>query len=202
MDTIQKLMRMFIKFPGIGPRQAERFVYFLLSSPQSYRQELMRLIGTLKDDTKVCVSCFRFHSNRADICSVCGNANRNKELLMLVQKDVDLDNIERTKDYDGYYFVIGGTVPILDKNPSTLIREKELIETVEKRAKDGLKEVIFAFSVNPDGENTAEYVRKVLEPLLKKSDIKISTLGRGLSTGLELEYSDPETIKNALKNRV
>lgn len=202
MNTIQKLTELFTRFPGIGPRQAGRFVYFLLSSSPSYRSELVRLINTLKDETKVCTSCSRFHSNSAGVCSICGDKNRDNSLLMLVEKDVDLDNIERAKDYHGHYFVIGGRVPILDKNPSTSIREKELKETIEKRVQEGLKEIILAFSVNPEGENTTQYVQKVLEPLVTKFKLKTSSLGRGLSTGSELEYSDSETIKNALKNRV
>ena len=121
---------------------------------------------------------------------------------MLVEKDVDLDNIERTKDYHGYYFVIGGKVPILDKNPGISIREKELKSVLEIRVNEGLKEIILAFSVNPEGENTTQYVQKSIKPIIEKHNLKISTLGRGLSTGSELEYSDSETIKNALKNRI
>jgi recombination protein RecR len=201
MNSIQKLTELFTRFPGIGPRQAGRFVYFLLASSHSYRGELIRLIGSLKDETKTCTSCNRFHSNHADICSACADKNRDKTLLMLVEKDVDLDNIERAKGYLGHYFVIGGKIPILDKNPSESIKEKELKEALEKRAKDGLKEVILAFSVNPEGENTTSYVQKAIEPLVSKHNLKVSTLGRGLSTGSELEYSDSETIKSALENR-
>ena len=202
MNTIQKLTELFTRFPGIGPRQAGRFVYFLLSSSYSYRSELIRLIGALKDETKICTSCSRFHSDRPEICTICSDKNRDNSLLMLVEKDVDLDNIERTKDYHGYYFVIGGRVPILDKDPSASIKEKELKEALEKRAQEGLKEVILAFSVNPEGENTTQHIQKVLEPFITKHNLKTSTLGRGLSTGSELEYSDSETIKNALKNRM
>jgi len=202
MNAIQKLTELFARFPGIGPRQAARFVYFLLSSSNSYRSELIRLIGTLKDETKVCSSCSRFHSDHAEACLICSDKNRDNSILMLVEKDIDLDNIERTKDYHGHYFVIGGRVPILDKNPSSSIKEKELKEALERRTKEGLKEIILAFSVNPEGENTTQYVQKVLEPFVNKYELKTSTLGRGLSTGSELEYSDSETIKNALKSRV
>lgn len=202
MNAIQKLTEMFARFPGIGPRQAARFVYFLLSSSYSYRSELIRLIGSLKDETKICSSCYRFHSHNSETCLTCDDKKRDNSLLMLVEKDVDLDNIERTKDYKGHYFVIGGRVPILDKNPSASIKEKELKEAIEKRAGDGLEEVILAFSVNPDGENTTQYIQKALEPFVEKHNLKISVLGRGLSTGSELEYSDSETIKNALKNRI
>ncbi len=202
MNTIHKLTELFTRFPGIGPRQAGRFVYFLLSSSHSYRSELIRLISTLKDETKICTLCSRFHSNHTEICSICADKNRDNTLLMLVEKDVDLDNIERARDYNGYYFVIGGRVPILDKEPSNTIREKELKKILEGRAKEGLKEIILAFSVNPEGENTTQYIQKAIESIIKKHNLKISTLGRGLSTGSELEYSDSETIKNALKNRM
>lgn len=132
---------------------------------------------------------------------MCADKARDTSLLLIVEKDVDLDNIERAKNYNGLYFVIGGTVPILEKNPSTLIREKELKNIILKRAEEGLKEIIFALSVNPEGEHTTQYLQKELASLLGKHKIKTSTLGRGLSTGSELEYSDTETIKNALLNR-
>lgn len=201
MNTIQKLTELFTRFPGIGPRQASRFVYFLLSSSQSYRSELVRLISSIKDETKICNFCCRFHSNHLEICVICIDKNRDETTLMLIEKDVDLDNIEKTKGYSGYYFVIGGTVPILDKNPNTSVRVEELEKIITKRAKEGLKEIILAFAVNPEGENTGQYIQKILEPIVVKEKIKITTLGRGLSTGSELEYSDSETIKSALKNR-
>ncbi|MCW9054782.1 MAG: toprim domain-containing protein [Candidatus Pacebacteria bacterium] len=201
MNTIHKLTQLFTRFPGIGPRQAGRFVYFLLASPQSYRNELVELIRTLKEETKVCPSCMRFHSGQGELCTVCADSSRDASSLMLVEKDVDLDNIERTGSYTGRYFVIGGTVPILDKTPERSIREKELLEVVKERTGEGLKEIILAFSVNAEGENTVNHVRRLLTPLLQQHKIRLSTLGRGLSTGSELEYSDSETIKSALKNR-
>jgi recombination protein RecR len=98
--------------------------------------------------------------------------------------------------------VLGGTVPILEKEPERKVRSRELLKTVEKRAKEeGLKEVILAISFNSEGENTAQYIKDILSPLCEKYSLKITLLGRGLSTGTELEYSDSETIKNALKNR-
>lgn len=201
MNSIQKLTEFFTKFPGIGPRQANRFVYFLLSSPQSYRSELIRLVESIKDDTKMCSSCYRFHSDHMDICALCTDKNREASTIMIVEKDVDLDNIERAKDYSGHYFVLGGIIPILDKNPYASVRIKELEDVITKRTKEGLSEIILAFSVNAEGENTTQHIQKILKALLTKHNIKISTLGRGLSTGSELEYSDSETIKSALKNR-
>ena len=100
------------------------------------------------------------------------------------------------------YFILGGLIPIVTKDTPTFVRTKELVRTVEERVKkDGLKEVIIALSLNPQGENTDTHLREILSPLQKTYNFNIVSLGRGLSTGTELEYSDSETIKNALKNR-
>jgi recombinational DNA repair protein RecR len=120
---------------------------------------------------------------------------------MIVSHDVDFENIEKTHFYNGYYFILGGTIPILEKNPEKRIRQKELIENIEKKISNGLSEIILALSYNPEGENTLTYLEQILKPITDKNNIKISTLGRGLSTGTELEYSDSDTIKNALRNR-
>jgi recombination protein RecR len=120
---------------------------------------------------------------------------------MIVSRDIDLDNIEKGHVFSGKYFVLGGLIPILDKFPEKRIRLKELLAIVEKHATKGLKEIILGLDANSEGEYTSDYVKKELSPIAEKYGIKISELGRGLSTGTELEYSDPETIKNALKNR-
>ena len=93
-------------------------------------------------------------------------------------------------------------MPILEKTPDERIRSKKLLERVEADAQEkSLTEIILALSLTTEGENTMEYLAKLLEPLAKKYALKLSTLGRGLSTGTELEYSDADTIKNALSSR-
>ena len=198
MDDTQKLIELFKEFPGIGPRQAKRFVYFLLNRNPAYANDLVRLISEVRSTVHVCDTCFRFFPHtRSTTCPTCMDANRDKASLMLVSGDVDYENIEKTGLYNGYYFILGGTVPILEKNPEKRIRQKDLLEIVKEKTKDELTEIIIALSYNPEGENTLTYLKEILSPF----KVKISTLGRGLSTGTELEYSDSETIKNALKNR-
>jgi recombination protein RecR len=219
MDSTQKLIELFKEFPGIGPRQAKRFVYFLLTRNNGYATELTKLISEIKSNVAVCPSCYRFftlnparsgvgRSASADLaengsksinCHVCSDDTRDQSVLMIVSHDIDFENVEKTKFFNGYYFILGGTVPILEKNPEKRIRQKELLEVIDK--KNGLKEIIIALNYNPEGENTLVYLKQILKPLTDKRNIKISTLGRGLSTGTELEYSDSDTIKNALKNR-
>ncbi|MEI6843041.1 MAG: toprim domain-containing protein [bacterium] len=204
MNNTEKLIELFKEFPGIGPRQAKRFVYFLLTRNNGYSTELAKLISEVKSHVAICDSCFRFftkNGSKSDTCSVCRDENRDKTFLMIVSHDIDFENIEKTKFFNGYYFILGGTVPILEKNPENKIRQKELLEIVQKKIDGGLKEIIIALNYNPEGENTLTYIHNLLRPIGLTHTIKISTLGRGLSTGTELEYSDSDTIKNALKNR-
>lgn len=202
MDSTQKLIELFKEFPGIGPRQAKRFVYFLLNRNSSYVNDLSKLITDVRSTVHTCNQCFRFfQNNKSNVCPTCASSSRNKKYLMVVSHDVDFENIEKAKSYEGYYFILGGTVPILDKNPEKRIRQNELIKIINEKIKDGLSEIIIALNYNPEGENTLSYLREILLPITERLGIKISTLGRGLSTGTELEYSDTETIKNALKNR-
>lgn len=203
MNTITKLAEYFAKFPGIGPRQSKRFVFFLLRQDERFLNDLADALKALKRGVVLCPSCYRFfskHDHTLAECSLCGDANRDAEKLMIVEKDVDLENVERIGIYRGYYFVLGGTLSLIARR-SDSIRTKELSRIIEIRARSGLKEVIMATSASPDGEHTADAVRQLLSPLSKEYGFSVSMLGRGLSTGLELEYSDSETIKSALKNR-
>ena len=121
---------------------------------------------------------------------------------MIVSHDVDLEHIEKSGLYKGLYFVLGGVVPILAPNPEERIRSRELLALVKSRAEKGvLKEIILAMNITPEGENTEQHLAKILTPLATAHNIKISHLGRGISTGTEIEYSDKETLKNALQNR-
>jgi len=204
MNAVDKLAELFKEFPGIGPRQAKRFVYYLLSRNGGYLEHFSKSVLELKREIKNCPSCFRFFPNDAahsPLCSICRDTTRDGTCLMIVARDVDFEAIEKSHSYLGYYFILGGTVPILEKEPDKKIRAKELLALTKKRGADGLKEIIVATSVNPEGENTFEYVEKLLSPVTRQFGIKFSGLGRGLSTGTELEYSDSDTIKNALKNR-
>jgi recombination protein RecR len=203
MNAINRLAALFNEFPGIGPRQAKRLVYFLLTKNPRFHAELAEALTSLSKSVSICPSCYRyFTKNGGALCSICSDVSRTDRTLMLVEKDVDLENIERSKIYDGKYFVLGGTISALDKNPEERTHLRELAKVVEERGKSGiLKEIIFAFSANADGEETGEYVNGILAESVKAHAIAISIFGRGLSTGSELEYADSETIKNAFTNR-
>jgi len=202
-NPIEKLSQYFKEFPGIGERQAKRFVYFLLHKNPNYVKELGDSILILKNLIHQCPSCFLFfEGDRDELCEVCKNPKTDKTSLLIIEKDADYENIKKSKNYSGMYFILGGLVPIVTKETPNFIRIKELILAISNKSiNDNLKEVIIALSLNPQGEHTDMYLREKISPLQEKYKFKIVSLGRGLSTGTELEYSDSETIKNALKNR-
>src|SRR3989344_2017436 len=201
MNAADKLVESFSKFPGIGPRQSKRFVYFLLTRNQQFVEELATLLLELRKERAICSSCARFFvspPSKSLLCEICRSERRTSDTLVVVEKDVDLENVERSGAFKGKYFVLGGTIPLLEKEPGNKIRLKQLLRTIGERSKEGLKEIILALSATPEGENTEFHLRQELDAITKRGDIKLSVLGRGLSTGAELEYLDPDTIKNAL----
>ncbi len=201
MDPISHLKDLFLKFPGIGPRQAERFVYYLLHTNHSYKNELAKAIAELKNNTKKCTNCERLFvsSNSPDLCNICKDISRDKQFLLIVEKETDIDKIEAGNIYTGLYFISMGTVSPLndsDRHQRFLQRIKGKIDSSDK-----LKEIILAFSATFDGEYTANFLKEELKELCDKRNIKISMLGRGLSTGSEIEYADPDTLRYAIQNR-
>lgn len=202
MDTIDKLAEIFKEFPGIGERQAKRFVYFLMSKNGEYSGNLSRLISELKKEIAQCKECFKFYllnKGRNSLCEICSNTSLDEEIIMVVEKDSDLESVRKSRVYQGKYFVLGGLVPVIEKSTKSYVRINELVDKI--RRSGHLREVILAFSLSPIGDHTDFYVRNQIKEIAERNNIKISSLGRGLSTGTELEYSDNETLKNALRNR-
>ena len=201
MNQIEILAQLFKEFPGIGERQARRFVYFLLHKNPLYVNDLGEAILKIKSEIRQCPSCYLFfQSERSILCETCANPKTDHTSLLIIEKDADYESIKKSKNYGGMYFILGGLIPIVTKDTPNFVRVNELMRVIENRFKnEGLKEIIIALSLNPQGENTDTYIRELLNEYDGK--IKISSLGRGLSTGSELEYADSETIKNALRNR-
>jgi len=210
--SIQKLIDKFSKFPTVGPRTAARFVFYLLKIPSNEITELISSISNLKQSIKICSFCFSpFEDNDADIslCQICRNPSRDKTLLLIVEKEIDLGTIEKTKRYKGLYFILGGTVSTLKKEDLRSIRTEELKERIINPENFGIskaefEEIIIAINPTAEGEATSLYLERLLKPL-NLSDgrqlKKITRLGRGLPVGGELEYADEETLSSALESR-
>lgn len=203
MDQIENLAEKFKEFPGIGARQAKRFVYFLLHKNPSFVKSLGDEILKLKNSITQCPSCYIFfQKSENDLCDVCRNEKTDRSYLLIVEKDADYESIKKSKTYDGMYFVLGALVPIVTKDTLRFVRIDELVSTIAERIKsEGLKEVIIAMTLSPQGDYTDTYIREQISKIFGIEKVKITSLGRGLSTGSELEYADSDTIKNAIKNR-
>lgn len=194
MSAIERLAALFERFPGIGPRQAMRFVMFLLRSSPATRREIADALLELGKNVRRCAHCFRFHDAATPLCALC--AQTRDPMLMLVAHDTDIAAIERSGTYRGYYFVLGGLRTLGGTPPD--LHERELVARLKKNPE--ITEVIIALPAQPDGDMTAHHVRGILTEAFS-THIKITTLGRGLSTGSEIEYADPDTIRNALLGR-
>lgn len=201
MDSIERLTDLFGRFPGIGPRQAQRFVQFLLRASPALRRELAEAVKALGASVHQCPECMRFHAREEKICDLCANPARDPALLAVVAGDADLFAFERSGTYRGRYFVLGGTISLTSESTDRL-RIRALLDSLPSRTQ--LQEIILAFPANPEGDITANRLQEDLRRACdqaERSEIKITALGRGLSTGSELEYADPETIRNAFDSR-
>lgn len=196
------MKELFRSFPGIGPKQAERFAFFILKKDQGFVERLLEAVKEGRSEAKICEKCFRLFESKkvggSAECPTCLDKNRDTSSLMVVAKEQDFESVEKSGAFNGLYFLLGDFVPILDKEPEKRVRIAELRRRLEK---NGIKEVVLAFGANVLGENTEDYVRKSITDIARGKEIKISALGKGLSTGAEIEYSDADTIKNSLNNR-
>jgi recombination protein RecR len=192
--TIQKLIEIFSKFPTVGQRTATRFVFYLIKRDKKEIEELSRAILDLKEKVKFCKNCFKPFEGEREVCEICSDKTRDRSLLCVVEKETDLEAIEKTKKYKGLYFVLGGPVSAIKKEELKKLRIKELEERVRDKK---IREIIIATSLTTEGEALALF----LERKLKNSGKKITRLGRGLPTGGELEYADEETLGAAFESR-
>jgi len=208
--TIQKLIALFSKFPTVGPRTAARFVFYLMGLSKEEVNDLLKEIANLKKNVKLCSFCFNpfepsvalAKEGETNLCEICQNPTRDKTLICVLEKETDLISIEKTKKYNGLYFILGGTVSTLKKEEIKKLRVEKLIERIKNPEKFGIlnakfQEIILATNQTTEGEATALYLERILKPL----NLKISRLARGLPVGAELEYADEETLKSALEGR-
>lgn len=204
-EPIQNLIDIFIRFPGIGPKQAARFAFFLLKKDENEIENLSNAVKNLKSKVRFCSQCFRsMEKNYIDLCSICSDKKRDPNIIMVIEKESDLFNMERTGGFNGVYHLLGGVILPLNPDSSKNLHLKELFEKVKSLLGSGEKNVEVVLATNPttDGDTTALYIDRILEPLKNHyPNLKISRLGRGLSLGSELEYADEATIKHALTNR-
>ncbi len=191
---IQRLIEAFSRFPGVGPKTAERFVFYLLKQSKQELDNLSSIIKNLKTEIKFCPNCFNFSLN--NFCSICADPKRDRTTICVVAEAQDLEALERVNTYYGVYHLLGGTLNALEGITPKKLRIKELVERIEKTS-PSIQEIILALNPDLEGETTVLYLTKLLKPF----KIKITRLARGLPTGSDLEYADEITLSNALEGR-
>lgn len=194
-ELLDKAVDLFKRFPGIGQRQAERFARFITRSDGIYVRQLADVVIALHAASKQCPQCFIRHQCSNDRCDHC--LLGHTDTLIVVEKDVDVAVLAVSigTSVQGYYFVLGGLIPIANSDEMS-VRMPQLLQSIETHIPS---EIIIALSAHPDADHTARYLTNTLQQHFPS--VTITTLGRGLSSGSELEYSDPETLQNAFTHR-
>lgn len=191
---IQSLIDYFARFPGIGEKSAQRFVFFLLRQPAADLIKLAKLIMNLPDVISVCLQCHNY-SDRVP-CSLCATPSRDQSTICVVAASHNVAAIERTQEYRGVYHVLHGTLNILEGVTPDKLKIRELVTRVKDTNRQ-IREVILAFNPDLEGESTMLYLSKIL----RSYPVKVTRLAQGLPRGADIEYADDITLSDALRSR-
>ncbi|MFA7300861.1 MAG: recombination mediator RecR [Candidatus Shapirobacteria bacterium] len=188
---LNNLVEFLQRLPGVGPKSALRMAFYLLQTPDSFNNELSKTIGDLKRNVFVCYECFSV--SEGEICEVCQDKNRNKQLICVVERADDVQVVENLGGFKGVYHVLGGAINPLNHIGPEDLRILELFERVKKNE---VLEVIVATNLSLEGEATALYIKSKLN-----KDVKVTRIGSGLPMGADLGYADMATLQRAMDGR-
>ena len=188
---LSKLIWHFEKFPGIGPRTAQRLALFILKQPESMIREFAKALLDARSNVGHCKKCFNLTSEEE--CEICRNTERNQKIICVVAETKDLLALERSREFKGVYHVIGGVISPMDSIGPDLLEIRSLVERVSKSE---IEEIILALTPSVEGDTTALYIGKLLTPFTK-----VTRIAYGLPMGSELEYVDEVTLARALEGR-
>jgi recombination protein RecR len=189
---VARLIEAFHKLPGIGPKSAQRLTYYLLRASEAEARTLAQAIIDLKERTTLCSVCQNV--TELDPCAVCTDTQRDRSTICVVEDPLDILAIERTRGFGGLYHVLHGVLSPMDGiGPDDL----KLDELVARLRNGSVREVIMATNPNLEGEATAMYVSRLLQPM----GVRVTRLARGLPAGADLEYADDVTLARALEYR-
>ena len=191
---IQDLLAAFERLPGIGPKTAARLTFYLLRAPEEVAGQLAVALANLKSGTELCPLCFNFTLSGQGPCQVCADPRRDERVLCVVEDPMDVLILEQTGGFQGRYHVLHGVLsPIEGIGPEDL----KISPLLERLRQGTVSEVILATNPSMEGDATALYLRQKILPL----GVRVTRLARGLPSGSDLEYADPNTILRALAGR-
>ena len=190
--SLARVIDELVRLPGVGPKTAQRFALHLLKVPREEAAALAEAILALKDKTRLCALCYNV--GEEELCPICRDPRRDVGLICVVEEPSDLIAIERTREFQGVYHVLGGSLSPLEGRGPERIRGQELLA----RVADGrAREVILATNPTVEGEATALYLQRLLKP----TAVRVTRLARGIPVGGALQYADEVTLSRALEGR-
>lgn len=191
--SIQNLIHTFSHFPGLGPKAAERIIFYLLKQDSRTIDNIIADIDSLKKNIQLCSLCFNITT--AKLCAICSDNKRDTSLICVVAEPQDIQVIEKSEEFNGLYHVLGGVLNPVENITPDKLKINELYSRAKQNSQ--LKEIIIATNPDLEGESMAMYLARQLKPF----NIKITRLAKGLPIGSTIEYADEITISNALQGR-
>ncbi len=192
-NNLKKLAKIFSDMPGVGVKSAWKMVFYILKLDKEKVLDIANTLVSVSKNTKKCKVCQNY--TEQEICSICSDMKRNKEIICVVENPRDVISFEKTNSFFGTYHVLHGLISPIEGIGPKEIAIKELLVNI-KRNKN-IKEVILATSPTTEGETTAMYIAKLLKPL----NVVVSRLAYGISIGSEIQYADNMTILKSIENR-
>lgn len=189
---IQELIDQFCKLPGIGPKTAERLVFYLLKQDKNDLDDFASTLTQINNSVIKCSICHNI--SEKDPCRICSDKNRDHHIICVTAEPHDLAAIENTGEYKGVYHVLGGVLDPLSGQTPDRLRFNDLLTKLQKNK---ISEIILAFNPDMEGEATMIYLNNLLKPF----KVKITRLARGMPVGADLEYTDEITLSSAIRNR-
>ncbi|NDD25640.1 MAG: recombination protein RecR [Actinobacteria bacterium] len=190
--VVQELIDALSRLPGVGPKSAQRIAFYLVQTDDEQAKQLAQILLEVKARVRFCTVCFNISEH--DQCNICRDPRRSKESICVVEESKDVQAIEKTREFRGYYHVLGGAISPIDGIGPENLKIKELMSRLNN---PDIKEVIIATDPNLEGEATATYLTRMLVPL----GITVSRLASGLPVGGDLEYADEITLGRAFEGR-
>lgn len=194
--ALQQAIEELGRLPGVGPRTAERYAYFLLRANDKTSQTLAASIARLHENVKTCPVTFALIDSDQDVSPLYSDDDRNKRLVAVVEEPLDIVALERTGQFQGTYHVLGGAISPIDGIGPEQLHIPELLERIKR---DDVEELIIATNASVEGESTALFLQRHIEEA--GLTVKLSRLARGIPVGVDLEYADQITLSHALEGR-
>jgi len=190
-DPLLRLIEEFQHLPGIGPKGAQRLAFHILRTPREQTDRLAEALREVKERVTYCSVCNNITDT--DPCAYCSNAERDHNIICVVEEPQNVSAVERTREFRGVYHVLMGALsPLQGIGPDDL-----KIKGLLSRVQNGVSEIILATNPNVEGEATAIYLARLLKPL----GVKVTRIAMGVPVGSDLDYADEVTMHKALEGR-